>query len=90
MHPEHESTERYRLYRKGLTDKQIAKQRGVSKQAIADWRLTKGLPANNTKRDPSVKQKLIFEVQKYTGQVNLAHVPIDDIRKILKALKKGG
>ena len=90
MHPKIESTARYKLYRKGLTDEQIAQLCGVKRQAIATWRMTKGLPANNPKREPSVKQKLIFEVQKYTGQVNLAHVPIDDIRKILKALKKGG
>jgi transcriptional regulator with XRE-family HTH domain len=90
MHPKIKSTARYKLYRKGLTDEQIAQLCGVKRQAIATWRMTKGLPANNPKREPSVKQKLIFEVQKYTGQVNLAQVPIDDLRKILKALKKGG
>lgn len=90
MHPDHESTARYKLYRKGLTDEQIAKCRGVSKQAIAVWRMTRGLPPNKSKQEPSVKQKLILEIQDYTGKVNLAHVPIDDLRKILRALQKGG
>lgn len=86
MHPKNESTARYKLYRKGLTDEQIAELRGVTRQAIATWRMTKGLPANGTNHPPSVKQKLILEVQRYTGKINLTKVPIDDIRKILRAL----
>lgn len=78
---------RKKLYNQGLTDIQIAKQTGVSRQAIQSWRTSQGLPSNG-REVYSPREEIISKIRKYVPGVRFGNTSIDNLRKILNAFQR--